>query len=148
MAEQQNEEPQQEPRVHVDEEWKKAVQEEKARLREQDQATRRPGTGPAARGQPLPEPSIPIFLAGLYTQTLVALGEMENPATGKRERRLDEAQYLIDTISLLRGKMEGNLDADEQAYVQNLLTDLRMRYVSAQGAGEAATESEEPEPDQ
>ncbi|MFO8007837.1 MAG: DUF1844 domain-containing protein [Candidatus Brocadiia bacterium] len=149
MVEQSEEQQEEQSRIHVDEEWKRAVQEEKARLREQEEGTRpRPGAGPAAGKGPLPEPSIPIFLAGLYTQTLVELGELENPASGKREQRLEEAEYLIDTISLLRDKMEGNLDDEEQAYVQNVLTDLRMRYVSAQGGGEAAESADEAAPEQ
>lgn len=124
-----------EPEVKTDEAWKKAVQEERERLREQEQ---QPGGGGRAEREEIPEPNIPVFMAGLYTQCLVALGEMENPATGKREPNRAEAQYLIDVIALLKEKMEGNLDPDESRYVQDLLTDLRMRYVSGAGGETSA----------
>ena len=122
--------------LHVDEDWKKAVEEERRRLREEEDrgaATQPPGADDAGR---FPEPSVPIFMAGLYTQTLMALGDLEIPGTGERRRNVAEAQYLIDTIALLSQKMAGNLDEEEAAYVQNLLTDLRMRYVGATGGAQ------------
>jgi hypothetical protein len=134
----------QEPRVRADEDWKKSVAEERQRLREQEeqrQGQSRPDARERAGPTSFPEPSIQIFLAGLYTQTLVALGALEDPATGKPEKNVAEAAYLIDTIDMLRTKTEGNLTDDESAYVQNLLYDLKMRYVSAtEGAGEAQKE--------
>jgi hypothetical protein len=128
------------PKVQVDEDWKQAVAEDKARAREQEQA--RTGQGDeaadraAARG-PLPEPTIPLFMAGLYAQTLVLLGEVENPATGRKDVDIEEAAYMVDTIAMLKAKTEGNLTPDEDAYVQNILTDLRMRYVNAARTGRA-----------
>jgi hypothetical protein len=72
-----------------------------------------------------------VFMAGLYTQTLMALGELENPLTGEKRRNADEAAMLIDTIAMLQAKTRGNLTPEESSYVQNVLTDLRMRYVRA-----------------
>ena len=124
--------------VRADEGWKKAVAEEKARAREQDaqpaeQAQEAAGTetGPGPGRTPFPEPSIQVFLAGLYAQTIVSLGEMENPVTGKRTTDIEEAAYLVDTIAMLQQKTKGNLTPEEDAYVQNILTDLRLRYVKA-----------------
>jgi len=121
--------------LHVDEDWKKAVAEEKARARAEHEHRRADDAG-QAETRPLPEPNMQVFLAGLYTQTLVALGEMESPLTGKKQRNVAEAAYLIDTIAMLQQKTRGNLAGDEASYVQNVLTDLRMRYVrsSAQQA--------------
>ena len=78
-----------------------------------------------------PTANLQVFLAGLYTQTLMALGEIESPVSGKKEERLDEARYLIDTIDLLREKTRGNLTPEESKYLDNLLYDLRMRYVGS-----------------
>jgi hypothetical protein len=127
-----------EPRIQVDEDWKKAVAEEKERLKEEEEeeeegvreATAEEEAVPPRTG-PLPEPDVLTFMAGLYMQTLAALGAIENPVTGKRERNPQEASYMIDTIGMLKDKMKGNLTADEEAYVQNILTDLRMKYVAA-----------------
>jgi hypothetical protein len=113
-----------EPTPQADEDWKKAVAEEKERLRREQEAA--PGEG----GGPPPEVTFAGFVAGLYTQTLMALGELEDPRTGRRERRPGEAALLIDTLGMLKDKTEGNLTDQEADYLQRLLTDLRMRFVS------------------
>lgn len=115
----------QEPRIQSDEDWKKTVAEEKARLRQQQ------GTDAGKKPEPVPEADLRIFLAGLYTQTLMCLGDVAHPATGEVEESLPEAQYLIDTIAMLKDKTKGNLTSEESAYIDGVLYDLRMRYVSA-----------------
>jgi hypothetical protein len=128
MAE-NNEKQQEASELHADEDWKKAVADEKARLRAEQPERERPTGAREGRSRPLPEPSIEVLLAGLYTQTLVALGDVESPLTGKKQRDALEAGYLIDTIAMLQQKTQGNLSGDEASYMQNVLTDLRMRYV-------------------
>lgn len=137
------------PRFHVDEGWKESVAEERQRLREQEQPQKQPSQKQAEQtGAGHPDGAdLRVFLAGLYTQTLMYLGEVENPMTKKVEQNLPEAQYLIDTIDMLRQKTQGNLSAEEEQYVGNLLHDLRMRYVgavdrSAAGGKEPAEEKE------
>ncbi len=129
----------QEPRVQADEKYKKSVAEEKERLRREQQAA---APGEAASAGPPPEADLRIFLAGLYTQTLVCLGEIPHPASGETEKSLPEAQYLIDTIAMLKDKTKGNLTPEEAAYVDNILYDLRMRFVSASARGAAPGEAE------
>ena len=127
-------------KVHVDEGWKQSVAHDKARVREQERAPGGEGAEPGGRASarpPLPEPTIQLFMAGLYAQTLVLLGEMEHPATGGKAADIEEAAYMVDTIAMLQAKTKGNLTADEDAYVQNILTDLRMRYVNAARAAPA-----------
>ncbi len=87
----------------------------------------------AGQKQPeqFPTPEFSGFITGLYTQTLLAMGAVENPATGEKEVRLKEAQFLIDTIGMLELKTRGNLSDQEAGYLQDILNDLRMRYVSA-----------------
>lgn len=130
-------------RVQVDEDWKKSVAEEKQKLREEQQDQQQ--ARPAGQQEPtFPEPTIQVLLAGLYTQTLAALGALENPLTGKRQKSIAEAAYLIDTISMLKDKTEGNLTAEESSYVESILYDLRIRYVAA--VGPPAGEQQGPQP--
>jgi len=125
--------------VHVDEDWKRAVAEEKQKERAEEEQTR--ACRAEAERTPLPEVTFQTFMAGLYTQALMALGELENPLTRAKETNADEAALLIDTIAMLQKKSEGNLTPDESSYVQSLLTDLRMRYVRLPAG---AAEREEP----
>lgn len=125
------------PKIQVDEDWKESVAKEKERLRAEEQKAGGVGAH-APRGEPtasrsrrLPEPDVKSFIAGLCTQALMALGEIENPITGERNRDLADASYLIDVVAMLQGKMQGNLAADEEQFIQSMLTDLRLRYVNA-----------------
>ena len=127
-------------KARVDEAWKESVQEEQQRLREEARETGEAGETDEARQagpKQYPEPDFRVFMAGLYTQTLVALGEVESPASEEKEQNLPEAQYLIDTIDMLKKKTEGNLTNEEETYLGSLLHDLRMRYVTAASQSKA-----------
>jgi hypothetical protein len=44
------------------------------------------------------------------------------------------AKQIIDTLGMLQEKTRGNLDADEDRLLKNLLYDLRLRYVQKSGS--------------
>lgn len=69
------------------------------------------------------------FLVGLSTQALACLGEIPNPIDGERRTDLLGARELIDILSLLQAKTRGNLEKDEEELLENVLFDLRLRYV-------------------
>ncbi len=79
---------------------------------------------------PLFEADFATFVYSLNTQALLFLGKIPNPMTGKYERDVNTAKYLIDTIDMLSKKTEGNLDENEKKLVENILYDLRMAYIS------------------
>jgi len=57
----------------------------------------------------------------------------DQPNTGERQDPdLVSAHQMIDLISLLQDKTKGNLTADEAKLVDDLLYELRMRFVQAQ----------------
>jgi hypothetical protein len=69
------------------------------------------------------------FVVGLSTEALALMGEMPHPATGERMHDLVGAQQLIDIVAMLRDKTRGNLSHDEDALLDAILFDLRMKYV-------------------
>src|SRR6476659_1117494 len=71
------------------------------------------------------------FVLGLASTTLIHLGAAPNPETGKAELNLALARETLDLISLLREKTRGNLTEDEQRVLENVLADLRLRFVEA-----------------
>ena len=75
------------------------------------------------------EISFGAFLMSLSTEALVHLGEMTDPSGGQAPRDVAMAQQLIDILGMLREKTRGNLDHDEQALLDAILFDLRMKYV-------------------
>lgn len=84
---------------------------------------------PSEAGAELGEISFGAFLMSLSTEALVHLGEMTDPSSGQAQRDLAMAQQLIDILGMLREKTRGNLDHDEQALLDAILFDLRMKYV-------------------
>jgi hypothetical protein len=69
------------------------------------------------------------FLVGLSTQALMHLGEIPDPHSGQIGEDLSAAQQLIDIIGMLKDKTRGNVDHDEQALLDAILFELRMKYV-------------------
>jgi len=120
----ENEQPS-EPEKKVDEEWKKQAQTEKEQTEEQEGDSSLP---------PLPPVSFAVFVNSLAVQALIALGEIDNPITKKKERDLDQAKYTIDTLGMLEEKTKGNLTPEEEKLLNQILYDVRMRYVAAAGS--------------
>jgi hypothetical protein len=80
-----------------------------------------------------PRISFAGFVISLATTAAVHFGDIADPHTGERhEPDLVAAQQMIDLISLLQEKTKGNLTPDEAKLVDDLLYELRMRYVQAQ----------------
>lgn len=76
------------------------------------------------------------FLMSLATSAMVALGEIPDPETGRMYRHLGAARETIEVLGMLQEKTQGNLSADEDRLLQEILYDLRMKYVSlAKAAG-------------
>lgn len=94
----------------------------------------RAASGGAQEAAPA-EINFSAFLMSLSTEALVHLGEMPDPASGQQRRDLATAQQLIDILGMLRDKTRGNLDHDEQALLDAILFDLRMKYVEIARAG-------------
>ena len=81
--------------------------------------------------EPLPEISFSTFIISLSTQVLMHLGEIPNPLSGKSETDIPVAKQMIDIVGMLQEKTRGNLDAGEERLVEDILFDLRMKYVEA-----------------
>ena len=82
---------------------------------------------------PLPEINFSTFIFSLNTSTLLHLGEIPDPATGKQKEDLALAKQTIDLIAMLDEKTRGNLTSDEENLIKHILYDLRLRYVQKTG---------------
>jgi len=69
------------------------------------------------------------FMVSLASSALIHLGEAPNPDTGKTDASLPHAKQTIDLLALLQQKTSGNLTPDESKLLQDLLRDLRLRFV-------------------
>jgi len=78
---------------------------------------------------PLPEMNFSTFIFSLNSSALFHLGEIPDPVTSKREKNLPLAKQTIDIIGILKEKTNGNLTKEEGMLIDNILYDLRMRYI-------------------
>ena len=73
------------------------------------------------------------FILSLGHTAAVHFGDIADPKTGQRaEPNLAAAAHMIELIALLQEKTQGNLIEPEARLVDDLLYDLRLRYVQAQ----------------
>lgn len=79
----------------------------------------------------MPEVTFPAFVMSLNTSALYHLGEIADPVTGKKTIDLDIARHAIDTLALMQEKTKGNLTADEEEMLKNILYDIKLRFVNA-----------------
>ncbi|UCF86213.1 MAG: DUF1844 domain-containing protein, partial [Desulfobacteraceae bacterium] len=84
-----------------------------------------------AKRPPLPEVNFTSLIFSLSSTALFHLGEIAEPQSGKKVQDLPLAKHSIDIISMLKEKTKGNLTEEEQKFAENVLTDLRWRYVNA-----------------
>ena len=105
----------------------------------------------ASAGKPKDRPPIQAsllqFISGMTAQTLMHLGAMSNPMTGKTELDLINAKYSIDLLAILQEKTKGNLTDEEAEYFKTALYQLRMSYVQATERQEQKPESTSPAAD-
>jgi hypothetical protein len=82
-----------------------------------------------------PGPSVTFsgFILSLATTAAVAFGDIADPNTGERaEPNLQAAAQMIELIAMLQERTRGNLIEPEERLVDDLLYELRLRYVQAQ----------------
>jgi hypothetical protein len=81
------------------------------------------------------------FVIGLATQALMFLGAAPSPTGSEIEKDPAEAATIIGVIEMLADKTRGNLSEDEAKLVEEVLYELRMRYVGETRRGAAKEES-------
>ena len=76
--------------------------------------------------------SFAAFVLSLAHTAAVHFGDVPDPASGQRAPvNVDAAKQMIDILSLLELKTRGNLTTEERQLLEQLLYELRMRYVEA-----------------
>jgi hypothetical protein len=78
---------------------------------------------------PLPPATFTFIVLSLRTQAEMQLGLMHFDEEQKPEPDLLMARHSIDLLAVLLEKTRGNLQLEEQRFLENSLTELRFRYV-------------------
>ncbi|MGB9735259.1 MAG: DUF1844 domain-containing protein [bacterium] len=69
------------------------------------------------------------LINSLAGTTLIQLGAIADPQTNVIKKDLNAAKQTIDILEILKEKTAGNLNNEESMMLDNVLFDLRMRYV-------------------
>jgi hypothetical protein len=69
------------------------------------------------------------FVIGLAQQAFVALGAVAEKGAAAPSKDLEQAKAMIDVLSMLRDKTKGNLDEVESRMMDDVLDELRLRFV-------------------
>lgn len=77
----------------------------------------------------LPPLDITSLLLPFYTQALLKMGLIDDPQGEMGEENLDLAKRMIDLLELFHEKTKGNLEADEQKFLDSILHQLKLHYV-------------------
>jgi hypothetical protein len=78
----------------------------------------------------LPKIDFSMLVLSLSHSALLHLGEAEDPDDGKKQpRNLPLARQTIDMLGMLQEKTKGNLNGEEERLIDQVLYDLRLRFV-------------------
>jgi uncharacterized protein DUF1844 len=79
--------------------------------------------------------SFSAFVISLATTAAIHLGDLVDPASKEKpEPNIEGAAQMIEILGLLEEKTKGNLTAEERQVLEQVLYELRMRFVEITGA--------------
>jgi hypothetical protein len=91
-----------------------------------------------------PEPpglSFIAFVLSLASTAAIHFGDLVEPGSGERaELNLEGAAQMIEILALLDEKTRGNLTAEERQVLEQVLYELRLRFVQVSGGGKRIIE--------
>jgi len=94
-----------------------------------------------ADSQAKPQLSFTAFVLSLASTAAIHFGDLPDPASGQRgDPNLEGATQMIEILALLEQKTRGNLTGEERELLNQVLYELRMRFVEATAGGKRIVE--------
>jgi hypothetical protein len=88
-----------------------------------------------------PALSFTAFVLSLASTAAIHFGDLPDPQSGDRsDPYLEGAAQMIEILSLLEQKTQGNLTPEEHQLLEQVLYELRLRFVEATGGGKRIIE--------
>jgi hypothetical protein len=80
----------------------------------------------------MPELTFTAFVVSVASSAAIHFGDLPDPNTGRTVPvNLEGASQMIAILSLMEVKTKGNLTAEERSVLEQVLYELRMRFVQA-----------------
>jgi hypothetical protein len=123
------------PRPDVPSEKPAPVVEPKKTERVVSEARRKApaAAGPEGQGGELAGDEFLQLVSWLATNAFMQLGEIADPVSGTKLENLAGAQEFIGILTMLKEKTRGNLSGEESRALDQVLYELRMRFVAKAG---------------
>ncbi len=89
----------------------------------------------ASTADGLPRTDFTTFVLSMAQSAHFHLGLLPDPVTARAETDLPMARQTIDLLALLAEKTKGNLTGEEERILEQILFDLRLRFVEVSQRG-------------
>ena len=113
-----------EKKIIVDDDWKAEARKVKERLAEE-----------TAKREPLPDPTFAELVNMIAIQAMVGFGGMAGPGGERIPPNLEIAKHYVDMLQVLEDKTKGNLSDDEKNLLDQVIYEVRMRYIQSASGG-------------
>jgi hypothetical protein len=81
-----------------------------------------------------------LFVLSLASSAAIHFGDLPGPSGAPGALNLDGAAQMIEILSLLDQKTRGNLTAEERQVLEQVLYELRLRFVELSRGGKRIIE--------
>ena len=75
------------------------------------------------------------FILSLNASSLIHMGEIPDPEAMERSVNLPAAKHTIEILEIILDKTVGNLDETEKKLLEDILYNLRMKYMQQSKPG-------------
>jgi hypothetical protein len=76
------------------------------------------------------EASFSILAMSIASTAAMSIGLTPDPQTQKISQDKNMARFNIDLLLVLQRKTKGNLTSDEQKFIDEVINDLQMKYLT------------------
>ncbi|MCF7804473.1 MAG: DUF1844 domain-containing protein [Candidatus Marinimicrobia bacterium] len=86
------------------------------------------------------------LVSTFYSSAWMQMGKMANPMTNKVEKDMEQAEFTIDLLDMLKEKTEGNLSDEESKLLTRAIKELKMNFMEEKKkGGDSGEEAEDAE---
>jgi vacuolar-type H+-ATPase subunit C/Vma6 len=69
------------------------------------------------------------FILSLNASSMIHMGEIPDPQSMERSVNLPAAKHTIEILEIIENKTQGNLDETEKKLLEDILYNLRMKFM-------------------
>ncbi|MBS1970905.1 MAG: DUF1844 domain-containing protein [Bdellovibrionales bacterium] len=77
------------------------------------------------------EASFSILAMSIASSAVMSMGLAPDPNTGKTSKDKNMARFNIDLLMMLQEKTKNNLNKEEQQFLENIISDLQVKFVQS-----------------